>query len=284
VQDQAHRGAVRPTQREHRPDSTEVAAWCTQYATTRDPGLRRTIIENHDWLVQVCARQVRRRDEPLDDLLQTGRVALLLALERFDPMYGVTFRTFASATILGELRRHFRSTWKVHVPRRVQERHLAVRTAIEHLTSEQGGSPTPAAIAAWLRVPQEDVVEALAVGLTNWPVPLGDADGVREDVQLSVVDDREVDAIDSRAEIEQLMRVLPERERLVLHLRFFHEQTQTQIAERLGLSQVHVSRIMRNALNTLQHRARLGQGVQASDSEAAGRTPDVVAGSSHSTG
>ena len=124
--------------RDEKPLATHVAAWCKEYALTVRSELRRMIVERHHWLSQVCARQMRRREEPLDDLVQTAEMALIMAVDRFDPTYGVAFRTFVSATILGELRRHYRSTWRVHVPRKVQELHLSVSRAIEELTSTRG--------------------------------------------------------------------------------------------------------------------------------------------------
>jgi RNA polymerase sigma-B factor len=237
--------------REQRPDPADVAEWCNRYFVGRDPALRRLIVERHHWLVQVCARQMRRRAEPLDDLVQTGQVALLLALERFDPVFGVSFRTFASATIIGELRRHYRSTWRVRVPRRVQELHLAVSSAIEQLTGELRRSPTVPDIARFLRVPETDVVEALAAGLSYWPVPLPTAaDG--DEAQLAGRFEVAFDHVDARSEIKELLDRLPHRERAILYLRFFHDMTQTEIAAEMHLSQVHVSRLMRHALMTLR--------------------------------
>jgi RNA polymerase sigma-B factor len=241
-------------QRQHQDDkplATAVAGWCEEYARTRDPELRRMIIERHHWLAQICARQMRRRDEPLDDLVQTAEIALIMALDRFDPTYGVAFRTFASATILGELRRYYRSTWRVRVPRRVQELHLSVSKAIEELTASLQRSPKVEEIAAHLAVDRDSVLEALAAGLTYWPVPLQSEFDEEGDAILGV-DGVGFEEADSWAELSPLLEKLPRRERTILYLRFFRELTQTEIAEQMQMSQVHVSRLMRKALETLR--------------------------------
>jgi len=134
---------------------------CIEYATTRDPELRRAIIEGHQWLVEVCARQMIRRGEQFEDLVQVGNVGLIQAVDRFDPSFGVTFRTYASASIEGVLRRHYRSVWRVHVPRRVQELNRAVNHANETLTAELRRSPSHGEIADHLGVAKADVVDSM---------------------------------------------------------------------------------------------------------------------------
>src|SRR6266540_1340288 len=106
---------------DERPEEETVEAWCVEYATTRDPQLRARIVKELEWLVRHCARQMVRRDEPFDDLVQVSFLGLIKALDRFDPSFDVRFRTFASVTILGELRRHYRGTWRVRVPRSLQD-------------------------------------------------------------------------------------------------------------------------------------------------------------------
>ena len=131
-------------------DQTTIDGWCAEYARTHDPELKERIVAAHQWLVRVCARRLLRRNEQLDDLVQVGNIGLLKALDRYDPAFRVAFRTYASATIVGELRRHYRTVWMVRVPRGMQERHLAVRGAFGRLESSIGRTPTMGEVAAML--------------------------------------------------------------------------------------------------------------------------------------
>lgn len=234
-------------------DPEQVDEWCREYAATHDPHLRSLIAERHLWLVHVCARQLRRRSETLDDLLQVGQIGLLHAIDRFDPAFGVAFRTFASATILGELRRHYRTTWRIRVPRRLQELHLAVNAATDHLTGTLGRSPRVSEVAKFLAISEDDVVEAIAAGRGYWPGTIDAADDSdrRGSRMLAEVTDS-IGELDDRDQVCSVLNRLPERERRILVLKFYGERTQTEIGEELGLSQVHVSRLMRAALDTLR--------------------------------
>ena len=142
---------------------------CVEYARTRDPELRTKILNDHRWLAEVCAGQMRRRGEQFEDLVQVANIGLIQALERFDPSFGVTFRTYASASILGVLRRHYRSIWRVHVPRRMQELNLAVGRVVNTLTSDLHRTPTTDEIAEHLGVSPEDVRQAMLAGHSYWP-------------------------------------------------------------------------------------------------------------------
>jgi RNA polymerase sigma-B factor len=243
-------GRRHPSDRQ--PDPETVAAWCQEFSVTRDPLLRKMIVERHRWLAEICARQVRGRNEPLDDLVQAAQLALLLALDRFDPKFGVAFRTFASATISGELRRHYRSTWRVRVPRRLQELHLSVAKTIEYLTASLNRSPTVDDIAAFLAVHRDEVIEAIAAGASYWPTSVHNSSDTGEFDQCFRVDDPHFDDAEARADLRPILEVLPPRERVIVYLRFFRELTQTEIADELKISQVHVSRLMRKALCTLR--------------------------------
>ncbi len=243
-----------PTNRIHPVvDPALVDEWCREYATTRDPALRALIVERHLWLVHVCARQLRRRAEPLDDLLQVAQIGLLHAVDRFDPGFGVAFRTFASATILGELRRHYRGTWRVRVPRRLQELHLAVNAATDHLTGTFGRSPRVSEVARFLAISDDDVVEAIAAGRGYWPGSIDAAEDESDSASRLPADPMDhIGEADDRDQVCAVLNRLPERERRILVLKFYGERTQSEIGEELGLSQVHVSRLMRAALDTLR--------------------------------
>lgn len=231
-----------------------LEADCQQYVITRDPQLKVKIIEGHQWLVVVCARQMQRRGELMEDLVQIANIGLIQALDRFDSKFGVSFRTFASATILGVLRRHYRSTWRLRVPRRVQELHLLVSRGIEDLTSQLNRSPSVAELATHVGATEEDVIEALDAGANYWPLSLSRGiAGDPERVPEVVAQERELEHADQRFEVRALLNTLPERSRTVLYLSYFEERTQSEIAEMLGLSQVHISRIMRAALTQLRN-------------------------------
>ena len=221
---------------------------CVKYASTCDRALRVEIVEAHQWLASLCARQLRRRGESLDDLMQVANVGLLQAVDRFDPSFGVTFRTFASATMAGVLRRHYRTVWRLRVPRRVQELHVAVGHAIELLTAELRRSPNVAEVAERIGVSEEDVLEALDAGANLLPRSLDFTD----EQSAVAVDDDALDAAERRIDVKQLLGSLQPLPRRVLCLRFFHGLTQTEIAEELGTSQVQVSRILRVTLGNLR--------------------------------
>jgi RNA polymerase sigma-B factor len=238
---------------EERPRASriDVERLCLAYRVTGDPAIRDELVATHQWLVHIYARRMRRRSEPLDDLVQVANLGLLQAIDRFDPTYGVAFNTFASATMLGMLRRHYRSSWRVHVPRQMQELHLKVSAAIDELTTALQRSPTLVDIARHLRLTEEEVLEATEVGENYWPGSLtADSNSVLDE-QLGVLDER-LETADERAEVQRLLGRLPERERAILYLRFFEQLTQAEIGDRLGLSQVHVSRLMRVALDRLR--------------------------------
>lgn len=227
------------------------------YRRTGDRRLRDELVEDHAPLAHFLAGRFANRGEPRDDLVQVALVGLFKAVERFDPGRGLQFSTFATPTILGELKRHFRDRgWAVRVPRRVQELHLQLGRIVSALGQEAGRSPTPAEVAERAGVSEEDVLEAMEAGSLYRLVSLdGSVAPDDEGAELASClggDDPEFERIEHRAEIAELLGVLPERERRIVELRFFESMTQSEIAERVGVSQMHVSRLLSRSLERLR--------------------------------
>ena len=227
------------------------------FAESRDPKLRDELIEAHLGLAEYLARRFGNRGEPLDDLVQVASVGLLKAVDRFDPERAVEFSTYATHTIVGELKRHFRDKgWAVRAPRRMQELYLRLGKVIGTLSQELGRSPTIQELAAEVQVSEEEVLEALEAGQAyrfaslDAPSP-GDEDGDTMSSHLGSEDPGMVDA-EHRASLSPLISKLPEREQTILHLRFFEGLTQSEIASRLGISQMHVSRLLARSLAQLR--------------------------------
>ncbi|MFI4989408.1 MAG: SigB/SigF/SigG family RNA polymerase sigma factor [Solirubrobacterales bacterium] len=209
-------------------------------------------------LARSLARRYDRSSEPFEDLLQVASLGLLKALDRFDPDMGHPFASFAVPTILGEMRRHFRDAgWSVHVPRGSQERALKVRDAQERLANERGRAPTVQELAEYLELGQDDVIDALQAiqayeslsldaprpGATDEATSYGDAMG-EEDERYELV---ELDAT-----VSAVLGRIPQRERQILRMRFVDDLTQTEIAARVGISQMQVSRLLRRSLDQLR--------------------------------
>ncbi|PRY32297.1 SigB/SigF/SigG family RNA polymerase sigma factor [Pseudosporangium ferrugineum] len=231
------------------------------------PGPRRARLRDEAiraWLplAQHLARRYSGRGEPDDDLLQTATVGLIKAIDRFDPERGVEFAGFAIPTVLGEIRRHFRDrTWSVRVPRRLQELRLSITEAGNALTQSLGRSPTVADIAAHLSVTEEEVLEGLegarAYSATSLSTPVTE-DGATSLGDLLGADDHDLELAELRIALGPAMATLDERERTILSLRFFGNLTQSEIAGRIGVSQMHISRLITRALGKL--RAQLTAG------------------------
>jgi RNA polymerase sigma-B factor len=244
------------------PDREELQRLFEEYRSTDDMVLRDRLVEAHLGLAEYLARRFDRRGEPLDDLIQVASLALIKAVERFDPSRGLEFSTFAVPTIVGELKRHFRDkSWAVRVSRRLQELHLRLGTAVSDLTHELGRSPTIPEIATRLDVTSEEVLEAMEAGRAyrssslDVPVSGDDAEGNTPlSARLGDTDDN-LKQVDERSQLASLLRDLPERERTILVLRFYDGLTQSQIAERIGISQMHVSRLLSRTLEQLRERA-----------------------------
>lgn len=225
-----------------------LSAALSRFAVSRDDDLRDEIATRTSWLASRSARRFWDRGEPFDDLLQVASIGLLKAIDRFDPSAGVHFAAFATPTIVGEVRRHFRDhTWSLHVPRRAKELRTAVNAARDELTGELHRPPRVDEIAARVRVPAEHVIEALESNNAYRPQefdPTGSGRRGSTTAEYDEVLDREV--------VAALLDRLPPRERRILVLRFFRAMTQEQIALEMGTSQVHVGRLIRSSFAQLR--------------------------------
>jgi RNA polymerase sigma-B factor len=222
-------------------------------ATARD-----ALVNRFMPLVRSLARRYGRSSEPFEDLLQVASLGLLKALDRYDADRGHAFASFAVPTILGEMRRYFRdSGWAVHVPRGAQERALKVRDAQERLANERGRAPTVNQLAEYLEFATEDVIDALQA-LQSYetlsldaPRPGADGDLVSYGEAMGAEDER-FELVELDATVTAVLRHIPARERLILQMRFVDDLTQTEIAERVGISQMQVSRLLRRSLEQLR--------------------------------
>ncbi len=225
-----------------------------ELALTGDERLRNELVEAYLGLAHQLARRFSSRGESYDDLVQVASLALVKSVDRFDPGRGVEFSTFATRTVIGELKRHFRDRgWAIRAPRRVQELYLELGPAIESLTQENGRPPTVAEMAASIGTSEEAVLEALEAG-QSYRTSSIDAPDRQEGTlgtRLGDVDPGYV-GTDDRMLLAISLTHLPERERTILHLRFVDDLTQSEIAERIGISQMHVSRLLAASLATLR--------------------------------
>ncbi|RJO68471.1 RNA polymerase sigma factor SigF [Nocardia panacis] len=212
-------------------------------------------------LADHIARKFSGRGEPFDDLTQVARVGLVHAVDRFDIERGSNFLSFAVPTIMGEVRRYFRdNTWAMRVPRRVKETHLRIGAAIDALSQSLGRSPTAKEIAAELGVEPDEVTQAVIAGNAYQPGSI-DAASAGRDSEASLLDtlgeeESQFDRVEEYVAIRPLLAGLPERERRILTMRFFESMTQTQIAQQMGISQMHVSRILSKTLARLREQSR----------------------------
>lgn len=229
-----------------------------RYKRSQDDTAREELVERFLPLARQLARRYARPNEPIDDLFQVASMGLLKAIDRFEPERGHAFSTFAVPTIVGELKRYFRDTgWAVHVPRPIQERIGQVNRAVNELSRDLGHSPSPNEVAAKIGASTEEVLEALdaakafdAISL-DMPRSSGDSEGSAYADTVGAHDER-FEMVEYNAVIEPTMAALPDRDRLILRLRFEEDLTQSEIADRLGISQMHVSRIIRRSLDRLR--------------------------------
>jgi RNA polymerase sigma-B factor len=223
-----------------------------------DEQSRETLVRRFMPLARSLARRYDRSSEPFDDLLQVASLGLLKALDRFDPALGHTFPSFAVPTILGEMRRYFRdSGWSVHVPRGAQERALRVRDAQERLANERGRAPTARQLAEYLEVDLEEIIDALQAIQAYEALSLdAPRPGAEEDVMAygdaMGSEDERFELVELDATISAVLEHIPPRERLILRMRFVEDLTQTEIAARVGISQMQVSRLLRRSLDQLR--------------------------------
>lgn len=227
------------------------------YKDKGDEAARDELIMSHLNLVRFLASKFKNRGEPLDDLIQVGTIGLIKAIDRFDPSRGLEFTTYATPTILGEIKRHFRDKgWSIRVPRRLQELSAKVNQATDDLTKELQRSPSTEEVAAKLGVSVDEVLEAMESSGAYSSVPLEAGSSDEEDAP-AIIDhyasvDENLAASDDRMVIEDTIRDFSPREREVIRMRFVEGLTQVEIARRLGVSQVQVSRLLRRTLKKVQ--------------------------------
>ncbi|HET6792639.1 MAG TPA: SigB/SigF/SigG family RNA polymerase sigma factor [Actinomycetota bacterium] len=220
-----------------------------------DPSAREALATEFLPLAEYFARRFSGRGEPVDDLTQTASLGLLNAIDRFDPERGVPFSTYAAATIVGELKRHFRDRgWALRVPRNVQETAILVNRTVSTMWQDLGRAPTVAEIARAADIGEDDVLQALdalqAYTTDSLDAPVGDASSTAAESIGNV--DPSFQVSDDWLSLAPALRDLPERERTILYLRFFEGRTQTEIAGELGISQMHVSRLVSQSLEKLR--------------------------------
>ena len=246
------------------PQRLSTPALFRRYRKTSEQDARDALVRRFLPLAQRLARRFVRSSEPEEDLQQVASIALIKAVERFDPDRGTSFAAFAVPTIVGELKRHFRdTTWSLHVPRRAQELGLGIEQAMETLTNRHGRTPTVAEVASHLHLGTEEVLEGLLAANAyqtlslDAPQKLHD-DEEREDTLGETIgsDDDRFGLVEDDVTLAGVLRTLPERERRILHLRFVEDLTQTEIAAQVGVSQMQVSRLLRESIARLRERAQ----------------------------
>jgi RNA polymerase sigma-B factor len=238
--------------------SADDRALLRRYREQGDRAAREQLIEQYMSLVRSLARRYANRGEQLDDLVQIGAIGLIKAIDRFDLDRGVELTTYATPNIIGEIKRHFRDKgWAVRVPRGLQELSVQLSRLVEQLTVQLGRSPTIAEIAQAADVEEESVLEALESGRAYTSVSLSSAGGPDDDDELDPLEsigseEHQYEVSEDRAVLAPGFQVLDERERRILHLRFFEGLTQSQIAQQVGISQMHVSRLIRRSLEKIR--------------------------------
>jgi RNA polymerase sigma-B factor len=231
-----------------------------RYHEQGDLAAREQLIEQYMSLVRSLARRYSYRGEQLDDLVQIGAIGLIKAIDRFDVNRGVELTTYATPNIIGEIKRHFRDRgWSVRVPRGLQELNIQLSRLIEDLTVQNGRSPTIPELAKAAGVTDEEVLEALESGRAYSSLSLSagsgghDDDGELDPLESLGTEEHQYEVSEDRAVLAPGFRVLDERERKILHLRFFEGLTQSQIAQQVGISQMHVSRLIRRSLEKIRN-------------------------------
>ncbi|GAA4695430.1 RNA polymerase sigma factor SigF [Nocardioides conyzicola] len=218
---------------------------------------RESLVHLHLPLVEHCARRFRNRGEPLEDLVQVGTIGLIKSVDRFDTDRGVEFSTYATPTIIGEIKRYFRDKgWAIRVPRRLQELRMQIGTASAELTQSLGRSPTPRELAETIGCTVEEIVEGIessnAYSTLSLDASDNDDDGNASMLDAIGIDDEGLEHVEIRESIKPLLDRLAPREKKILLLRFFKNMTQSQIAEEIGVSQMHVSRLLNRTLEQLR--------------------------------
>lgn len=230
-----------------------------KYMTTRDARVRDRLIVMHQNLVRFLAGKFANRGEPLEDLVQVGVIGLINAIDRFDPDRGTKFSTYATPTIVGEIRRHFRDkAWSLKVPRRLQELNLAANKAADQLSQKLGHPPSIQEIAMHVNATEEETLEAIELGNAYDTVSL-DSKLINEgeSAPLTLAEfigdtDSALQKIESYGDLKQAIDSLEPREKAIIYYRFFKDMSQTEVARRLNISQMHVSRLQQKALKRLR--------------------------------
>ncbi len=241
----------------HQREPADLDGLFVAYQASGERAVRNRLVEAHRGLAASIANDYRGRGVDLDDLVQIAMLGMLKAVERFDPERGIPFSSYASRTVNGEIKRYFRDrTWAVRPPRSAQERHLDLRRARTALSSRLGRPPTVDELAAELDISPDEVLDAVEAGAAYRATSLdarraGDEDGGPLADRLPA-GDAPNGPVEMRMLVDQLLDQLPEREAEIMRLRFYDELTQSEIAERMGISQMHVSRLMRRCLGDLR--------------------------------
>lgn len=246
----------KPTIHSAEGDTNELFARWQQHG---DEAARETLVRRYLPLANRLARRYLRSSEPFEDLQQVASLGLLKALDRFDPSRGRPFQSFAVPTMLGEIRRYFRdASWSVHVPRGAQERALQVRDAQEAFANEHGRAPTINQLAVYLELDAEEVIDAL-IAIQGYktlsldaPRPVEDDDTAMSYGDSIGDEDERYELVELDATVTSVLDRIPSRERRILHMRFVDDLTQTEIAARMGISQMQVSRLLRRSLEQLR--------------------------------
>lgn len=242
-----------------RARSFELLQLMRDGSATEREGARDDLVHLHLPLVEHCARRFRNRGEPHEDLVQVGTIGLIKSIDRFDLERGVEFSTYATPTVIGEIKRHFRDKgWAIRVPRRLQELRMQITSATGELTQTLGRSPTPRELAETIGCSVEDVMEGIESSQAYSTLSLDAGSDSSEEgagasmLDLMGVDDENLDTVEIRESIKPLLDALDPREKRILLLRFFKNMTQSQIAAEIGVSQMHVSRLLTRTLAQLR--------------------------------
>ncbi|HKN93761.1 MAG TPA: SigB/SigF/SigG family RNA polymerase sigma factor [Thermoleophilaceae bacterium] len=223
-----------------------------RYHEDGDRSARELLVQRHLPLVRALARRYAGRGEALEDIEQVGAIGLIKAIDRYELSREVALTTYATPNVVGEIKRHFRDKgWAIRIPRGLQELNSKMSATIERLTAKLGHSPSIAEIAEELQTTPEQVLEAMEAGSAYAPASLSagpTAEGELDPMETIGAEDLNFERSEQRASLEPALELLPEREREILRMRFEDGLTQTQIAEQVGVSQMHVSRLIRKSL------------------------------------
>ena len=254
---------------EARTPVEDTKALFFELAANRDPAVRDRLVTAHLGLAHQLARRYANRGEPYEDLVQVASLAIVKSVDRFDPGRGVEFTTFATRTVIGELKRHFRDKgWAVRAPRRVQELYLELGKVTESLAQELGRSPTVGELAATTGASEEAVLEALEAGQGYHTSSIDAADRNEETLASHIgTEDASLDTVEDRELLAPALAQLAPREQLILQLRFSQGLTQSEIATRVGISQMHVSRLLAASLERLRKSVSASESRSPSDGE-----------------